>query len=52
MASGYALIYINMYKCVRILNIPESTRNLNVLKHKRMWANVPQYNVVNMAEHA
>ena len=52
MASEYALIYMNMYKCVRILNIPESSRNLNVLKYNRMWGNAPQYNVVNMAEDA
>ena len=32
--------------------MPESTRNVNILKYMRMWANMPQYNVVNMAEDA
>ena len=50
--SEYDIIYLNMYNCARILNMPESTRNVNIPKYTRMWANMPQYNVVNMAEDA
>ena len=34
MGSEYALMFINMSNCARILNLPKCTR---------MWGNIPQY---------
>ena len=50
MSSEYALIYMNMSNCAKILNIPESAK----IYPNGMWANMcfNISNIVNMAESA
>ena len=54
MGSEYAVIYLNMSNCARILNIPESAEiypnmgSRNIPKYGQICLNMS--NVVNMAE--